>query len=74
MWMIFSSSLMNLCISIKIMYEETTMTLRSWLIDWHWQMWVWSQVNQVFKVHSESWKEHTNEPSEDEDNHELTSL
>jgi len=37
-------------------------------------MWVWSQVNQVFKVHSESWKECTNELSKDEDNHELTSL
>jgi hypothetical protein len=24
--------------------------------NWHWQMWVWSQVNQVSKVHSESEK------------------
>jgi len=26
------------------------------------------------RVYSESWKEHTNEFSEDKDNHELTSL
>ncbi len=50
------------------------MTLRSQSTNWHWQMWVWSQVNQVSKVHSESEKEHTNEFSKDEDNHELTSL
>ncbi len=37
-------------------------------------MWVWSQVNQVPKVYSESEKEHTNEFSKDEGNHELTSL
>jgi hypothetical protein len=40
----------------EIMYKSTTTALRSWLTDWHWQMWVWSQVNQVSKVHSESWK------------------
>jgi len=38
----------------KLYTKNTTMTLRSWLTDWHWQMWVWSQVNQVFKVYSES--------------------
>ncbi len=37
-------------------------------------MWVWSQVNQVFKVFSKSWKGHTDKFSKDEDNHELTSL
>jgi len=37
-------------------------------------MWVWSQVNQVFKVYSESWKGHINELSKDKDNYELTSL
>jgi hypothetical protein len=74
MWMIFSFSLMNLCINMKSCTKDTTMTLRSWLTNWHWQMWVWSQVNQVSKVHSESWKEHTNEFSKDEDNHELTSF
>jgi hypothetical protein len=40
----------------EIMYKDTTMTLRSWLTNWHWQMWVWSQVNQVSRVHSESEK------------------
>jgi hypothetical protein len=40
----------------QIMYKDTTMTLRSWSTNWHWQMWVWSQVNQVPRVHSESEK------------------
>jgi hypothetical protein len=41
--------------------------LQLWEVtNWHWQMWVWSQVNQVSKVHSESEKEHTNESSKDE--------
>jgi len=66
-WWVFASA-SELCT------KSITMTLRSWLTDWHWQMWVCSQVNQVSKVYSESWKECTNEPSENEDNHELTSL
>ena len=66
-WWVFAQALRS-CI------KSTTTALRSWLTDWHWQMWVWSQVNQVSRVHSESWKEHTNEPSEDEGNHELISL
>ncbi len=66
-WWVFASAL-------RLHTKNTTMALRSQLTDWHWQMWVWSQVNQVFKVYSESWKECTNEPLKDEDNHELTSL
>ncbi len=54
--------------------KDTTTASRSRSTNWHWQMWVWSQVNQVFKVHSESEKECTNESLKDEDNHELTSL
>jgi hypothetical protein len=37
--------------------KDTTMTLRSRPTNWHWQMWVWSQVNQVSRVHSESEKD-----------------
>ena len=65
---------MSFASASKSCIKNTTMTSRSWLTDWHWQMWVWSQVNQVPKVYSESWKEYMNEFSEDEDNHELTSL
>ena len=54
--------------------KDTTTTLRSQSTNWHWQMQVWSQVNQVLKVHSESEKEHMNKFSKDEGNHELTSL
>ena len=60
--------------TLKSCTKDTTTALRSWSTNWHWQMWVWSQVNQVSRVHSESEKERTNEFSKDEDNHELTSL
>ncbi len=58
----------------KSCMKGTTMTLRSWSTNWHWQMWVWSQVNQVSRVHSESEKGCTNESLKDEGNYELTSL
>jgi len=54
--------------------KNTTMTSRSRPTNWHWQMQVWSQVNQVSRVHSESEKGHTNEFSKDEGNYKLTSL
>jgi hypothetical protein len=56
MWMIFSFSLMNCCINIKIMYKRYYYDFEKLATNWHWQMWVWSQVNQVSKVHSESEK------------------
>jgi hypothetical protein len=59
--------------TLKSCMKDTTTALRSRPTNWHWQMWVWSQVNQVSRVHSESEKEHTNEFSKDEGNHELTS-
>jgi hypothetical protein len=40
----------------KSCMKDTTTALRSWPTNWHWQMWVWSQVNQVPRVHSESEK------------------
>ncbi len=66
-WWVFASA-------PKSCTKNTTTALRGQLTDWHWKMWVWSQVNQVPRIHSESWKEHTNESSENENNHELTSL
>jgi len=60
--------------TLKLCTKDTTTALRSQSTNWHWQMWVWSLVNQVFKVHSESEKECMNESLKDEDNYELTSL
>jgi hypothetical protein len=56
MWMIFLFSLMNCCINTKIMYKRYYYDFEKSVYNWHWQMWVWSQVNQVSRVHSESEK------------------
>jgi hypothetical protein len=56
MWTIFYFHWWIAASTPKSCTKDTTTALRSQPTNWHWQMWVWSQVNQVSRVHSESEK------------------